>query len=445
MKLWKKNLEADLAVERFTVGQDAVLDLQLAPFDVLGNLAQAAMLTRIGLLTAEELMALRQELIRLYPSTLDGSFIIESGVEDVHSQVELLLTRALGDTGKKIHTGRSRNDQVLLDLRLYTRSRIRQVAEKAAEVFALWSELSERHKDVLLPGYTHFQVAMPSSFGLWLGAYSESLVDDLIQLEAAYRIVNKNPLGSAAGYGSSFPLDRDYVTELLGFDDTVVNSVYAQMGRGKTERIVAQALAGMAATLGRIAMDGTLYLCQNYGFISFPPELTTGSSIMPHKKNPDVFEIMRARCNRLAALPNEIVLNHTNLPHGYHRDLQLVKEHFFPAFDDLLACLDMALLMFGNMTVHTGILDDERYKYAFSVEAVNELVQQGIPFRDAYREVGMAIEEGRFEVPQRLHHTHLGSMGNLGTERIRAAFAQVYDSFGFERVQQAEAAILGAR
>ncbi|MBX3102068.1 MAG: argininosuccinate lyase [Bacteroidetes bacterium] len=419
MKLWQKDSDTDQLVEAFTIGRDAEFDLLLAPWDVLGSLAHSHMLTKAGLLSATEGALLREGLLRIHREIGEGRFSIAPGVEDVHSQVELLLTRQLGDVGKRLHTGRSRNDQVLLDVRLYVRHRLRALLPQIEQVFTCWLRRADELKAHLLPGYTHFQVAMPSSFGLWLSAYAESLTDDLISLEAAYRINNRNPLGSAAGYGSSFPLDRDLVTNLLGFEDTVTNSIYAQMGRGKTERVVAQALAGIAATLGKMAMDAILYLCQNFSFISFPARLTTGSSIMPHKKNPDVFELIRARCNRLMALPNEIALLTTNLPHGYHRDLQLLKEHFFPAFDELEQCLRMTVLMFEHMEVRKDILEDELYRYAFSVDAVNERVKQGESFRDAYHQVGQSIEAGTFVRPATLSHTHTGSLGNLGLDNIR--------------------------
>jgi argininosuccinate lyase len=442
MKLWQKDAGIDRQVERFTIGRDAEFDLLLAPWDVLGSLAHAQMLAEVGLLSAKEGAQLRQGLQQIAQEVAAGTFVIAPGIEDVHSQVELLLTQRLGDVGKRLHTGRSRNDQVLLDVRLYVRHRLRSLLPRIEAVFACWMRRAEELQGHLLPGYTHFQVAMPSSFGLWLSAYAESLTDDLVQLGAAYRIANRNPLGSAAGYGSSFPLDRDRVTALLGFEDTVVNSVYAQMGRGKTERIVAQALAGVGATLGKMAMDATLYLCQNFAFIQFPEELTTGSSIMPHKKNPDVFELIRARCNRLMALPNEITLLTANLPHGYHRDLQLLKEHFFPAFDELEQCLDMTVLMFDHMTVRTDILTEERYRYAYSVDAVNARVQAGESFRDAYKAVGLAIADGSFTQRDALHHTHVGSIGNLALDRIQQRWTQEAAPLQEQVSVAAEAALL---
>ncbi|MCW5910820.1 MAG: argininosuccinate lyase, partial [Cyclobacteriaceae bacterium] len=392
MKLWSKNKESLKTVTDFTTGQDNVLDLYLAPFDILGSLAHITMLEAIGLLTKNELEILSKELKSIYKEIQSGKFEIEAGVEDIHSQIELLLTKKLGDVGKKIHSGRSRNDQVLVDIKLYLRHETEQLTQAVQQVFELLIAQSEKHKRKLLPGYTHLQVAMPSSFGLWFGAYAESLVDDLITLEAAYQVVNKNPLGSAAGYGSSFPLNRSLTTQLLGFDDLNYNVVYAQMGRGKTERIMAQAMSNIAATIGKLAMDCTLFLNQNFGFISFPDELTTGSSIMPHKKNPDVFELIRARCNSIQALPNELTLLTSNLPSGYHRDLQLLKEKLFPAIQTLKDCLRMTHLMLSAIEVRDNILQDEKYKYLFSVEEVNKLVLSGMPFRDAYKKTGLDIE-----------------------------------------------------
>jgi argininosuccinate lyase len=448
MKLWAKTSSAthELAeqfVERFTVGRDRELDVQMAEFDVLGSIAHAQMLASIGLLTRDEHAALRRELQRMYHMVKSGAFSIEAGVEDVHSQVELELTRRLGDVGKKIHSGRSRNDQVLLDIKLFVRSELWRVAGAVERLFTLLLNLSEQHKQALLPGYTHLQIAMPSSFGLWFGAYAESLVDDVLLLHSAYRVANKNPLGSAAGYGSSFPLNRTMTTELLGFETLNFNVVYAQMGRGKTERIAAQALASVAATLGKLAMDVTLFISQNFGFISFPDELTTGSSIMPHKKNPDVFELLRARCNRLQAVPNEIVMMTTNLPSGYHRDLQLLKEVVFPAFQSIHECLEMAEFALAQMRVRTDILDDARYEYLFSVEAVNRLVVAGVPFRDAYKQVGGDIAEGRFDAASEREefakhpHTHEGSIGRLCTEEIRALMNAEMKRFDAQRVEKA--------
>jgi argininosuccinate lyase len=396
MKLWQKDKASLKEVERFTVGLDQEMDMYLAKFDVLGSLAHIQMLYSIGLLTAEELRSLSVELKKIFSRIESGEFTVEAGVEDIHSQVELELTKKLGETGKKIHSGRSRNDQVLVDIKLYLRHEIEQIVAAVKPLFNLLIEQSEKHKSHLLPGYTHFQLAMPSSFGLWFGAYAESLVDDMITLEAAYRIVNKNPLGSAAGYGSSFPLNRKMTTDLLGFDDLNYNVVYAQMGRGKTERIVSSALSNIAATIGKLAMDAVLFMNQNFGFISFPDELTTGSSIMPHKKNPDVFELIRARASQLMALPNDIALLTTNLPSGYHRDMQLLKEKLFPAIQELKDCLSMMHLMLANVQVKENILSDDQYKFLFSVEEVNKLVLSGMPFRDAYKKIGMDIDQGSY-------------------------------------------------
>ncbi|MDQ3290912.1 MAG: argininosuccinate lyase [Bacteroidota bacterium] len=437
MKLWQKNTATKEEVEKFTVGRDRELDVLLAEFDVLGSLAHTQMLASIGLLETSELELLQKELKVIYREIKAGDFTIEPGVEDVHSQVELLLTKRLGEAGKKIHSGRSRNDQVLLDLKLFIRSEIEKTVLASQALFEQLLTLSEEHKDKLLPGYTHLQIAMPSSFGLWFGAYAESLVDDLLMLQAAYRISNKNPLGSAAGYGSSFPLNRQLTTDLLGFDSLNYNVVYAQMGRGKTERNVASSLASLAGTLGKMAMDICLYLNQNFSFLSLPDNLTTGSSIMPHKKNPDVFEIMRAKCNKLQGLPNEIALIITNLPSGYHRDLQLVKESFLPAFQELQSCLQMATYMLQNLIVKENILNDEKYKYLFSVEVVNNEVLKGVPFREAYRNIGLAIEEGNFDPPREVHHTHEGSIGNLKNDQIREMMNQTLAGFNFEKVQNA--------
>jgi argininosuccinate lyase len=423
MKLWsKQNTATHELVEQFTVGRDREFDLLLAEYDVIGSLAHTQMLEKVGLLTAHELAEIHRELHQILGEIRAGNFQIEADVEDVHSQVELLLTRRIGEAGKKIHAGRSRNDQVAVDIKLYLRTELQEVKSLTIKLFDLLLDLSEHHREVLLPGYTHLQIAMPSSFGLWFGAYAESLVDDMETLAAAYRVVNKNPLGSGAGYGSSFPLDRRLTTELLGFGTLHFNAVYAQMSRGKTERIVAQSLSNLAATLGRFSMDVCLYLSQNFGFISFPPELTTGSSIMPHKKNPDIFELIRARCNRLQALPNELALLLANLPSGYHRDLQLTKEILFPGIESLKACLVMLTHALAHIEVRRDILQDEKYRYLFSVEAVNELVNKGLPFREAYREVGERIEVGafQFDSAQGLRHTHEGSLGHLCTEEIRA-------------------------
>jgi argininosuccinate lyase len=437
MKLWSKDKDSLKEVTDFTTGQDPVLDLQLAPFDVLGSIAHITMLESIGLLTKDELSLLKKELKNIYTDIVSGNFVIEPGVEDIHSQVELLLTKKLGDVGKKIHSGRSRNDQVLVDLKLYLRNEIEKITEEVSKLFELLISKSEADKNNLLPGYTHLQLAMPSSFGLWFGAYAESLVDDLITMQGAYQIVNKNPLGSAAGYGSSFPLNRTLTTQLLGFEDLNYNVVYAQMGRGKTERILAQAMSNVAATLGKLAMDATLFLNQNFSFISFPDELTTGSSIMPHKKNPDVFELIRAKCNSLQALPNELTMLTTNLPSGYHRDLQLIKEKLFPAITTLKNCLAMTHLMISAIDVKKNILEDEKYKFLFSVEEVNKLVLAGVPFRDAYKNIGLAIEQGKFSYSTKINHTHEGSMGNLMNANISSHFNQIVNRFGFAKTKQA--------
>lgn len=437
MKLWQKSTDARKEVTDFTAGQDCFLDLFLARYDVLGSIAHCMMLDSIGLLGNQELRLLRGELIRIHQQILQGQFEIEAGVEDVHSQVELLLTRTLGDVGKKIHSGRSRNDQVLVDIKLFLRSELEEFVVQMEGLFRLLQELSQRHRQVLLPGYTHLQLAMPSSFGLWFGAYAESLVDDLTTIEAAYHVVNKNPLGSGAGYGSSFPLNRKLTTQLLGFADLNYNVVYAQMGRGKTERVVAMALANVAATIAKLAMDCTLYLNPQFGFISFPDELTTGSSIMPHKKNPDVWELIRARCNRFMALPNDIQLMLANLPSGYHRDLQLLKEMLFPALQELKTCLAMTQLMLENIQVKENILAADGFTYLFSVEEVNRKVRAGVPFRDAYRQVGLDIEAGIFNPDRSLHHTHEGSIGNLMNEDVARQFNDVRQRFPFERVREA--------
>ncbi len=437
LKLWQKDKASLQEVEKFTVGNDRDLDIYLAPFDVLGSLAHTKMLESVGLLTKAELVVLEVALKEIYQQISKGGFKLDEGVEDIHSQVELMLTQKLGDIGKKIHSARSRNDQVLVDLKLYLRSEIEKLVHSTKEFFDLLILQSEKYKDDLLPGYTHLQLAMPSSFGLWFGAYAESLVDDLVTLEAAYTIVNKNPLGSAAGYGSSFPVNRTMTTQLLGFEDLNYNVVYAQMGRGKTERIVASALANIAASLSKLSMDACLYLNQNFGFISFPDELTTGSSIMPHKKNPDVFELIRSHCNRIQALPNEIMLMTTNLPSGYQRDLQLLKEHIIPAFENLQNCLRMAGLMLSNIEVKKYLLTDEKYKYLFSVEEVNKLVLQGTPFRDAYKKVGLDIEAGNFNYTPETAHTHEGSIGNLCNQQIQRMMDSVIQKFNFNKVNEA--------
>lgn len=434
MKLWQKDKDVKKNVETFTVGKDRQLDVLLAPFDVLGSLAHIQMLESIGLLKKNELALLQKELKNIYSQITKGSFKIDEGVEDIHSQVEFLLTKKLGEVGKKIHSGRSRNDQVLLDLKLYTRSEIQKTVVAVKELFDLLIQLSEKHKSKLLPGYTHFQLAMPSSFGLWFGAYAESLVDDLIQLQAAFRIANKNPLGSAAGYGSSFPLNRKMTTELLGFEDMNYNVVYAQMGRGKTERVVSNALASIGATLAKMSMDSCLFMNQNFGFISFPDELTTGSSIMPHKKNPDVFELIRAKCNKIAALPNEIAMITANLSSGYHRDLQIIKENFIPVFSELQSCIGMMTYMLKHIKVKDNILNDEKYNYLFSVEVVNNKVLRGKSFRDAYKEVGQEIETGNFNAVKKVKHSHEGSIGNLCNKEIAKNMGSILKEFRFDKI-----------
>lgn len=431
-KLWSKaGTSTSELIEAFTVGRDKEFDVLLAEYDVLGSLAHTEMLASVGLLSQEDLALVQEGLKTILGEIRAGLFIIDPDVEDVHSQVELMLTNRIGEAGKKIHSGRSRNDQVAVDIKLYLRAQVLAVKEEVAALFGLLISLSERHKDKLLPGYTHLQIAMPSSFGLWFGAYAESLVDDLEVLAAAYHVANKNPLGSGAGYGSSFPLDRELTTRLLNFGAMNVNSVYAQMSRGKTEKIVAMGLASVAATLSKLAMDCCLYINQNFGFISFPPELTTGSSIMPHKKNPDVFELIRAKCNRVQSTPNELTLLINNLPSGYHRDMQLTKEILFPAIGEVKACVQMTKLMLSNIEVKDHILEDEKYRYLFSVEAVNELVNQGVPFREAYRQVGNQIDQGqfKFDYSKGLHHTHTGSIGNLGNEKISTEMEKVLAKF----------------
>lgn len=446
-KLWQKNVTPTEEIDRFTVGHDRELDLYLAPYDVMGSMAHVTMLHSIGLIADDELPVLLRELRDIHAAAQRGDFVIEDGIEDVHSQVELMLTQRLGDMGKKIHSGRSRNDQVLVDLKLFTRSRLKDVADAVLRLFRTLQRQSERYRRVLMPGYTHLQVAMPSSFGLWFGAYAESLADDMLLLEAAYRTTNRNPLGSAAGYGSSFPLDRDMTTRLLGFDSMNYNVVYAQMGRGKNERNVAFALAGIAGTVAKLAFDACLFNSQNFGFIKLPDECTTGSSIMPHKKNPDVFELIRARCNRLQALPNQVVMMMNNLPCGYFRDLQEIKEVFLPAFDHLISCLDMTNYIMERARVNEHILDDSRYDAMFSVEEVNRLAAAGMPFRDAYRKVGLDIEAGRFR-PEKdadallAEHCHAGSLGNLCNDRVAELMEETYRRFGFDRVAEAERKLL---
>jgi len=442
MKIWQKNIDVNKDIEAFTVGKDRELDLQMAAFDVLGSLAHVEMLESIGLLSAVELDQIQKELKNIYQEIAEGKFVIENTVEDVHSQVEWLLTQRIGEAGKKIHSGRSRNDQVLVDLKLYFRSCIAEMVGNTSVLFAQLIQLSNTHHDKLLPGYTHLQIAMPSSFGLWFGAYAESLVDDMEMMLAAWKICNKNPLGSAAGYGSSFPLNRTMTTQLLGFESLNYNVVYAQMGRGKTERILAQAMSAVAASLAKMAMDVCLFINQNFGFVSFPDELTTGSSIMPHKKNPDVFELIRSRCNKIQALPNEIAMMTTNLPSGYHRDLQLLKENLFPAITSLNECLEMTTFMLQNISIKDDILTDKKYAYLFSVEVVNELALKGTPFREAYKIVGETIENGTFAPEMKLNHTHEGSIGNLCNEEITAMMEDVLAQFKFERTNQAIAELL---
>jgi argininosuccinate lyase len=439
MKLWEKGIATNQLIEQFTVGKDRELDILLARYDVLGTLAHSTMLEQIGLLETTELAILTKELRNIYTTIEAENFAIEVGVEDIHSQIELLLTRRLGETGKKVHSGRSRNDQVLLDIKLFVRAELQAVGELVKDLFETLLELSENHKNTLLPGYTHLQVAMPSSFGLWFGAYAESLADDMLLLQTAYRIANQNPLGSGAGYGSSFPLDRRLTTDLLNY-----NVVYAQMGRGKVERIVSYALATIGATLAKMAMDVCLYMSQNFAFLSFPDEYTTGSSIMPHKKNPDVFELIRAKGNKLQALPNEIALLTTNLPSGYYRDLQILKESFLPAFSDLKFCLQIARQVLMEVRVKEGILEEEKYLYLFSVEEVNKQVLAGVPFRDAYKKIAQDIQNGSFQPDTHINHTHEGSIGNLMNEAIRIKMDKVWHAFDFEKVNYALESLLKA-
>ena len=442
-KLWEKNVQVNEEIEKFTVGRDREMDLYLAKYDVLGSMAHITMLESIGLLGSDELPKLLSELKNIYRLAEKGEFVIEDGVEDVHSQVELMLTRKLGDMGKKIHSGRSRNDQVLVDLKLFTRAEIKEIAE---EVEVLFNELiaqSNKYKNVLMPGYTHLQVAMPSSFGLWFGAYAEGLVDDMMFLQAAFKITNRKPLGSAAGYGSSFPLNRTLTTKLLGFDSMDYNVVYAQMGRGKTERNVAYAMASIAGTIAKLAFDACMFNSQNFAFVKLPDECTTGSSIMPHKKNPDVFELTRAKCNKIQSLPQQIMLIMNNLPSGYFRDLQIIKEVFLPAFKELKDCLKMTSYIINKMKVNENILDDSRYDNMFSVEEVNRLAASGMPFRDAYKKVGLDIEAGNFKPNKDIHHTHEGSIGNLCNEQIQALMSEVVSGFNFKTMVDAENALLG--
>lgn len=436
MKLWQKNIQVEKQIENFTVGKDRELDLWLAKYDVQGSIAHIKMLESIDLLEKEELTVLEKELANIYQTIEKGDFKIENGIEDVHSQVEFLLTKSLGDIGKKIHSGRSRNDQVLVDLRLFIRAEIRELTTLTKQLFDTLIGLSEEHKHTLMPGYTHTQIAMISSFGLWFGAYAESLVDDLTLMQSVYKINNQNPLGSAAGFGSSFPLDRKMTTELLGFGDLNYNVIHAQLGRGKTERFLSYAMASIASTLGKLATDICLYINQNFGFIAFPDELTTGSSIMPHKKNPDVFELVRARCNQLQALPNEISLLTTNLISGYHRDFQLTKETLFPAIENLKSCLEISNFALQHIIIKDDILENEQYKYLYSVEEVNRLVLQGTPFRDAYKMVGQAIENANFNPSSDIQHTHEGSLGNLCNDAIQQKMENVLASFEFEKVDK---------
>ena len=442
-KLWEKNFEVNAEIERFTVGRDREMDLYLAKYDVLGSMAHITMLESIGLIGSDELPLLLAELKNIYHVCERGEFVIEDGVEDVHSQVELMLTRKLGDMGKKIHSGRSRNDQVLVDLKLFIRHELMEVADGVKVLFDELIRKSEQYKQVLMPGYTHLQVAMPSSFGLWFGAYAESLCDDMLFLQAAYKMTNRNPLGSAAGYGSSFPLNRQMTTDLLGFDTMDYNVVYAQMGRGKTERNVGFAIATIAGTLAKLAFDACLFNSQNFSFVRLPKECTTGSSIMPHKKNPDVFELIRAKSNKLQALPQQVTLIMNNLPVGYFRDLQIIKEVFLPAFGELKDCLQMAAYIINRIEVNEHILDNPMYDPIFSVEEVNRLAAAGMPFRDAYKKVGLDIEAGTFKASRDIHHTHEGSIGNLCNDRIEALMQQTLDGFNFERVTNAERKLLG--
>lgn len=441
-KLWEKSVQVDQEVDRFTVGKDREMDLYLAKYDVLGSMAHITMLESIGLIGHEELPILLAELRKIYALADRGEFVIEEGIEDVHSQVELMLTRALGDMGKKIHSGRSRNDQVLLDLKLFTRAQLQELTQLVKTLFDVLISQSNRYKEVLLPGYTHLQIAMPSSFGLWFGAYAESLADDMQLLQAAYKICNRNPLGSAAGYGSSFPLNRQMTTDLLGFDSMNYNVVYAQMGRGKMERTVSFALASIAGTLAKLAFDACMFNSQNFGFIKLPDQFTTGSSIMPHKKNPDVFELTRAKCNKIQGLPMQITLLFNNLPSGYFRDLQIIKEMFLPAFDELKDCLRMVTHMMREIKVNEHIMDDDKYAPIFSVEEVNRRVLAGVPFRDAYKQVGLEIEAGQFVPNKEVHHTHEGSIGNLCNEQITQLMESVLQGFSFDRVNQAEQSLI---
>ena len=441
-KLWDKGFKEDERIDAFTVGNDRELDHELAPYDIMGTMAHITMLQSVGLLSKEDLDRLLPVLKELYSLACKGELYVEDDVEDIHSQIELMLTRRLGDVGKKVHTGRSRNDQVLVDLKLYARAEIEKTVRKVESLFRTLQEASERYKDLLIPGYTHLQVAMPSSFGLWFGAYAEGLADDMLFLQAAYRMTNRNPLGSAAGYGSSFPLNRTMTTELLGFDSMDYNVVYAQMGRGKMERNVAFAMATVAGTLAKMAFDACMFNCQNFGFVKLPKECTTGSSIMPHKKNPDVFELIRAKSNKLQSLPQQVMLIMNNLPVGYFRDLQIIKEVFLPAFDELKDCLQMAAYIINKMEVNEHILDDSRYDPMFSVEEVNQLAANGMPFRDAYKTVGLEIEAGEFKPNKDIHHTHEGSIGNLCNDKIQELMEKTLSEFHFERMENAEKELL---
>lgn len=442
MKLWSKGFEINKEIERFTVGRDREMDLYLAKYDVMGSMAHITMLNSIGLIADDELPVLLKELRKIYAICEKGEFVIEDDIEDVHSQVELMLTRALGDMGKKIHSGRSRNDQVLVDLKLFTRAALREVVEGTKTLFDELISKSEQYKNVLMPGYTHLQIAMPSSFGLWFGAYAESLTDDMLYLQSAYKMTNRNPLGSAAGYGSSFPLNRQMTTDLLGFDTMNYNVVYAQMGRGKLERNVAFSIAGLAGTLAKLAFDACMFNSQNFQFVKLPKECTTGSSIMPHKKNPDVFELIRAKSNKLQSLPTQVTLIQNNLPCGYFRDLQIIKEVFLPAFDELKDCLNMTAYIINKIEVREDILDNPMYDPIFSVEEVNRLAVEGMPFRDAYKKVGLDIEAGKFTPNKNIHHTHEGSIGNLCNDRIQALMQSILDGFHFEKVEEAEKKLL---
>ncbi len=437
MKLWDKGVSVDKKIEAFTVGKDREMDLYLAPFDILGTMAHITMLESVGLLPKEDLKPLLTELKSLYKTAMAGEFVIEEGVEDVHSQVEMILTAKLGELGKKVHSGRSRNDQVLLDIKLFIRYKLQEIIEEVNKLFTTLQSQSERYKGVLIPGYTHLQVAMPSSFGLWFGAYAESLIDDVYQLQAAYKTVNQNPLGAAAGYGSSFPLNRQMTTDLLGFDSMNYNVVFAQMGRGKSERSVAYALSSVAYTLGKFSMDACLYMSQNFCFISLPNELTTGSSIMPHKKNPDVFELIRARCNKIQGVVGQIGSITTNLPSGYFRDMQIIKEVILPAFDELLSCIELTNYSVERIIVKEHVIENDMYNYAFSVEDVNNLVLSGVPFRDAYKQVGLEIEAGTYKPTKTVNHTHEGTIGNLCTSQIKDKMVSAISEFNFETVDSA--------